>query len=1288
MIKTLQNHTIAYNPIREHISLRFSVCADDDEKLKNILNYLCNNSFNQQISRCLVFVRTRKQAEECSEIFQKLQGKGSNIFNSGYFHAGMNAEERHEVYDAYKVGSVSVLFATKAFGMGMDIPNIHFVFHHGPSGTLEDYLQEVGRAGRNQKDLVGAGFSKNKPIDAICFMKREDFGKIKDQLHKGRITWSQIGQVFEVIQDFYHTIKGEVSSDKPIIIPFNLLSRSEKFDGIGDTTNTFRLALYWLENIERIKLGFYAPGQILFTFFKKPEERLIESDKEGELVNLLHILSPKAIEEDSFQVDINELLNGTSISNFNELFKLLLNGQKKGYLKTDNTIVLIPTKKKTDELKYFSENSHSTKNLLPFLDSVFSMANELMIGIKPREQRNLDERYWLTLMRETVEEYFKSDNYKWISSSEERNKKIKSDAEEYIKKKTKFVFTLIDYIPKVKHKTIIEHAVGEKPTIQQLIYNGTKKHEEWASFLKGFQRDLYSLLKYLIENYLSTSNKRYNLSDLLIKLELHENDIEYVENLFSFAKWMGYLKYEGSILPMGVELTMLSEQGIKIEDRSSKDNEVYLDFEKTQKLRSLRLIAIECLSEFDKRAVSQETLKELKSNFISKYFECKDIDAVTTLLKETLGDNHPAVKALLDEALLNSYNELSEEQKLVYDGDINSNLQVIAGPGSGKTHTLVLRVARLVHTEGVKPENILVLAYNRAVVVELKERLRKLFNALGYSSITNRLKVFTFHGFCKFCLKDKIDNKEFAMWVPSFINIAKTSPGIINNMLGQISYVFVDEFQDITQERLQLLELIANPKKTNLTVIGDPNQSIYGYERVNSGGLRSPKVYYDNFSKIYNPKIQHLSTNFRSFPGIIEAAEKVIENNSDIFSVKKLTAFRQSDRKDYVKIYDFDLDKTDWFEELKTTCNEIIPESGKKYKQIALLFRSNREIYRAYNRINKDKIPGIRIKILGGEQQFIRIREVSYILEKLKIHKSVLLERNFVNKLIKTFEQARASFQNWDSHYFDMLLCMWYEFENQLEDDFLISDFLDFIEEVSNKDDGQLSKIYLNHCERISKSAFIEVILTTMHKVKGLEFDVVIVPPSFTDIAISSDQNDLLNEERRLMYVAYSRAKMKLVAINWIREKKLVENLPYKFENEILKKLGVPVMSGFDKFYISWGANAEGSNIFNFIEKEVKPGNELVLKFENGKWVLRYNNNRIGVLSALASSEISRYTGLAIELTGFTVTNIYKWSYEETVNFDTRNNTTYSQRWTEDAINRGYIYLVEFSGFGIPTVEL
>jgi superfamily I DNA/RNA helicase len=84
------------------------------------------------------------------------------------------------------------------------------------------------------------------------------------------------------------------------------------------------------------------------------------------------------------------------------------------------------------------------------------------------------------------------------------------------------------------------------------------------------------------------------------------------------------------------------------------------------------------------------------------------------------------MKQLTERRIQLNFND--KQQEIV--NHIYGPLLCIAGPGSGKTHVLTLRCARLIYKEHILPEHILVLAYNRAVVVELRNRLNKLFTSL------------------------------------------------------------------------------------------------------------------------------------------------------------------------------------------------------------------------------------------------------------------------------------------------------------------------------------------------------------------------------------------------------------------------------------------------------------------------------------------------------------------------------------------------------------------------------
>jgi ATP-dependent DNA helicase RecQ len=99
-------------------------------------------------SRYIVYTATRKGAEKVSEIIEGQLGSGS----VGFYHAGMARGPRTEMQEEFKGGKTPIIVATSAFGMGIDVPNIRSVIHFGIPGSLEDYTQQSGRAGRDGKD--------------------------------------------------------------------------------------------------------------------------------------------------------------------------------------------------------------------------------------------------------------------------------------------------------------------------------------------------------------------------------------------------------------------------------------------------------------------------------------------------------------------------------------------------------------------------------------------------------------------------------------------------------------------------------------------------------------------------------------------------------------------------------------------------------------------------------------------------------------------------------------------------------------------------------------------------------------------------------------------------------------------------------------------------------------------------------------------------------------------------------------------------------------------------------
>jgi superfamily I DNA/RNA helicase len=1280
------NEQVAYNPVREHISVGFDT-VPDGEQIETIVHDLLEQGFDSVLSRVLVFVRTRANAEETVEgIIDCLKKKSISWADKvGFFHAGMDSVSREEVYEEFEKGDKVILVATKAFGMGMDIPNIHYVYHLGPSSTFEDFLQEVGRAGRNKEKLHEAGFSNEKPIRTKCIMTNSDFRYLKDLNHKSAISWNHIKSVQKAVFDFISKFKPAVPDpEEPFPLPFDLLNSYPEFEDEFDADSLFRLALYWLERLGRIRLGLFTPAFLPVSIpASKADITIIQDLEEREAIQKF-VASVKSYQAAKFPEGSAALIPMPDIRQFSgkknnaELFKFLFMAQKAGAISIDRFITLEPTRTRTRELEKWTKFTSA-----PTIEAIFDLTEKILNKTKLCEQVSFAGDFIDSLARETAEEYFSPRQIFWEEFKKNGKEEIPATEiseklkEDFIKKRVKFAFKIITMLPKMRHQSIIEAGTDrKKPKVVQLVYNGNTNKKTLIQALNEFKNKLNELIFHVAPTFFQENEKSFNYADLIIRLKLDDHPFEYLPSLIFISKGLGYLKGNGSFIPMGIELFIDDVSDIDERDRATQDYKVYQDFLEGIQLKELRLLALECLA----------TLSSAQQDaFIKKYFSCSDISELVNLLEEHFGEDHENLRAFRKEALAKAEDQLNDEQKAVYEAPLDTNLQVIAGPGSGKTHSLTLRVARLIQKEQVSPEQILVLAYNRAVVVELKHRLTKLFRDLGYAKLISRLKVFTFHGFCMHCLGKDLEGVDFDSWVQKFLDELKNNPGKISQKLGQVKYVFVDEFQDITNKRLELLEKIANPERTKICVIGDPNQSIYGYQRIieSESGAMSPKPYYRAFQQVYKADVLYLTTNYRSLPEILKAAEDFLKSE---FKIPKLKANRQPETDiEYCEILNVKEGNLNWRDKLQEMLEEQY-EPGKQYRQVAIMYRSNEEVFRAFNELQALDLKGVRVRIQGASTSPFRSREFFYFILAFRKVSTKIIPSDFIEIFEKVKVKILSKHKNWDSYLINLFHCILLEFLVEKSEGSTYQDLIEFIEDISGKDDGHFSKIFEKHIQDIDPSFSLrEVIITTMHKVKGVEFDAVLLPPSFSDFAsrenvASKNFRELLDEERRLLYVAYTRARYRLVVLKFDRELAIDEGKSYALPEALKRKLGVVVPLEIDKLFISWGAKESNSSTFSTIQDKVSIGDPVELVKDNfGGWTVKWNNIQIGKLK---SNQLSQ----AIQdrrLKGFNISSIVSYTHSESVDYDVRNNTTFTAKnWGHSAIARGYIYLVDFSGYG------
>lgn len=170
---------------------------------------------------------------------------------------------------------------------------------------------------------------------------------------------------------------------------------------------------------------------------------------------------------------------------------------------------------------------------------------------------------------------------------------------------------------------------------------------------------------------------------------------------------------------------------------------------------------------------------------------------------------------------------LTEEQQAVVDLPADEMTLVIAGAGAGKTHTLVRRLDALVDREGLGAGEILVLSFSRAAVRELKERLAR------HGDAARHVRVRTFDSWALELLT-QVDaagdwqSRDFDARIVAAAGLM--GDDAVNDLYEDLRHVVIDEVQDLVGARRELVEALLDTYDCGFTVVGDPAQAIYGFQ--------------------------------------------------------------------------------------------------------------------------------------------------------------------------------------------------------------------------------------------------------------------------------------------------------------------------------------------------------------------------------------------------------------------------------------------------------------------------
>ena len=813
--------------------------ADKSQRVVEILRHELRDG-----GAAVIFCATRKAAETMAELVSA-QG-----LPCGCFHGGLQPDAKKAVQQRFLGGELAVIAATNAFGMGVDKPDIRVVMHAQIPGSLENYLQEAGRAGRDghlarcillfdaqdvQTQFRLSASSKLTPKDFAALLKaiRARASRLKTN---------------EVVVSAKELLAGSVGSDIDIDAP--------------DATTKVSTAVAWLE-----RGGFLRRNANNTRVFAAS----------------LRVGSLREAEDHIGRAGLSHIKREQYLAVARCLFR-----------STD------PAGISTDELMLDAGiEPKECFRILHALETLGVIANDIGISVRLRKGvanasdgwlrgLNAMERALLELMTEQAGDADASGQAQVLNiravCTELRRRLGLAEGDAGVTPETvrTCLRSMSDSFGSNTQKKSLWRARGRE-AISLLLHRTWRRIREICDLRRAVAQVVLRRLlaavapdargasliveckaRELIEAITSDIELKHAIEDPAAALEhallyLHDNRVLELDR--------GRAVFHSA---MTIEVNAAAARR-----RFNKD-----DFAPLEEFYRERTLQTHVMHEYARlgsddparaAALVNAYFTQPRRQFVREFFKGRGdlLELATTAesFRRIVDElNHPVQQGLV---------EASEQ----------GNHLVLAGPGSGKTRVIVHRIAYLLHVRRVPADSIIALAFNRSAAAELR---RRLLNLAGDEA--RGVTVLTYHAMA---LRLTGTSLEAAARVGAEIDFDKLirdatallgsrSEALIDDdeararLLQGYEYIFVDEYQDIDEAQYQLVSALAGRRlsdadaRLNVMAVGDDDQNIYAFKGASVEFIR-------RFQHDYAGTLTYLVENFRSTQHIIAAANHVIQ---------------------------------------------------------------------------------------------------------------------------------------------------------------------------------------------------------------------------------------------------------------------------------------------------------------------------------------------------------------------------------------------------------------------------
>lgn len=1008
-------------------NLRYSVIHSDSDEDKYVK---LRSLISESLCPTIVYVSRTRRTKLLAE---KLTRDG---YKALPYNGKMSADDKIANQDAFMTDRVQIIVATSAFGMGVDKKDVGLVVHYDISDSLENYVQEAGRAGRDPY------------LEARCFVLYGD-----SDLDKHFILLNQTKLSISEIQQVWKVVKNMTKQRMRVSCSALEIARSAGWDdSVSDIETRVRTALAALEQAGYLVRGnniphIYATGITVKNMDEARRcitESVLFEEKEAEkairiIKSLISKKSKTNAVEDIAESRVDYLADNLGLSK-NDVLSAVERMRQEG--------ILADTKDISAYLNDSGESEIRSKRLLNRFTKLerYILSNipddVLRISSKQLNENAHNDGIVTTSEKDirTLLNFLTVNGYTRKKEDASHNLEVirLSDMETCI---TRFE----------KRLEICRYAIE---WLFKQVVPLTDENEK----KKGVQFSVIELLNDIKSNALG-------LFSSLCDVEL--DDVE--EALLYLAK-IGAMKLEGGFLVLynAMDIRRVKENKFQYKQ---EDYRMLNEFYK-QKIQQVHIVG-----EYANLMVKDYSAA---LQYVQDYFQ---MDYKRFIAKYFKGDRASEIERnLTPNKYRQLFSALSDKQMEIISDKESRCIVVAAGPGSGKTRVLVHKLASLLLLEDVKHEQLLMLTFSRAAATEFKQRLMGLIGNAAHF-----VEIKTFHSYC-FDLLGRIGNlddvKEVVSRAAKMIDDGEVEPNRIAKTV-----LVIDEAQDMSDEEYALVNaLMKANEEMRVIAVGDDDQNIFEFRGSNS-------IYMAQLLKESNGRFVEMTENYRSSHSVVNFANSFVRRIKGRMKKTPITSMSQEEG----EVSILHCDSTYMYQPL---VDELI--RSRREGSICVLTQTNEEAVILLSLLRKH---GLRSKLIQSMDgfRFWNMVEVRHFLKKIEVNTNTPLIADEVWEKAKqnTFSTYAAS-----SALCYLQRCIkLFEETNKVK---YITDFKEYLFESNVEDFCDLQDA--------------DVIVSTIHKSKGLEFDDVHI--------LISEPKYLTDESLRSYYVGITRAKRRLFLYN------------------------------------------------------------------------------------------------------------------------------------------------------------